>query len=175
MKKNWKIKASNLKPLHAHALGIAKDIPNISYNHVKREFNKEADAIANKAVDTRADDVTIAPAYNIAQDAIVAAFGASTTVAKRTAAALASQSSTTVPAASGSLGSALAEPARKAPRREGGRAGERVDLAPGLSTLKLQQRVEGLERELKATNATVKRMEQQVQSLTELVTSLVST
>ncbi len=48
----YKIKAPGLKPLHAQIKAmLAADFPNVSFVHVRREQNKEADALSNVAMD----------------------------------------------------------------------------------------------------------------------------
>ena len=90
MKCRWQVKALNLKPLHAQALALASAIPTVSYGHVKRDLNRQADALANKAVDTRGNDVFIAPSFDVAQDTVAAAFGLGSCLVAGSAAGLAS-------------------------------------------------------------------------------------
>lgn len=47
-----KVNAKNLIPLHTQAKELEKRFHYIDYKHVKREFNKEADKLANLALDT---------------------------------------------------------------------------------------------------------------------------
>lgn len=47
-------RAPNLIPLHRKALNYAKAIPFIRFTHVLREFNAEADRLANEAMDAEA-------------------------------------------------------------------------------------------------------------------------
>ena len=47
-----KVNAKNLIPLHTQAKELEKRFHYIDYKHVKREFNKEADKLANNALDT---------------------------------------------------------------------------------------------------------------------------
>tara|TARA_B110000037_G_scaffold222319_1_gene296658 strand:- start:4601 stop:5887 length:1287 start_codon:yes stop_codon:yes gene_type:complete len=47
-----KVNAKNLIPLHTQAKELEKRFHYIDYKHVKREFNKEADKLANMALDT---------------------------------------------------------------------------------------------------------------------------
>lgn len=50
----YKIKAEHIKPLAARVLELAAKFEKITFNHVKREFNKEADAIVNEVLDENA-------------------------------------------------------------------------------------------------------------------------
>lgn len=50
MKGNYKVKNAGLKPLFIEAQQLAAEM-NVSYRHIKRELNKEADALANEALD----------------------------------------------------------------------------------------------------------------------------
>ena len=51
MKGTNKVNAKNLIPLHTKAKELEKKFHYIDYKHVKREFNKEADKLANMALD----------------------------------------------------------------------------------------------------------------------------
>ena len=51
MKGTNKVNAKNLIPLHTQAKELEKKFHYIDYKHVKREFNKEADKLANMALD----------------------------------------------------------------------------------------------------------------------------
>lgn len=52
----WKCKAENLLPLYSQALSICNGLAGlVKIEHVKRKFNKEADAEANMALDTCCD------------------------------------------------------------------------------------------------------------------------
>jgi hypothetical protein len=46
-----KVNAKNLIPLHKQAKELEHKFHYIDYKHIKREFNKEADKLANKALD----------------------------------------------------------------------------------------------------------------------------
>lgn len=48
----YKVKKPHLQELHAKALSLAKQFTQVSFGHVRREYNTEADALANKAIDT---------------------------------------------------------------------------------------------------------------------------
>jgi ribonuclease HI len=51
MSGRYKVKNENLQKLHRRARGLAATLPKVSYEHVRREYNKEADALANRGVD----------------------------------------------------------------------------------------------------------------------------
>ena len=47
----YKVKNEGLKPLHGQARLLAHQIGRVTYEHVRREFNKDADRLANLAMD----------------------------------------------------------------------------------------------------------------------------
>lgn len=47
----YRVKHPNLQPLFAQAVALLKKIPGYSIKHVVREENKEADRLANQAID----------------------------------------------------------------------------------------------------------------------------
>jgi ribonuclease HI len=47
----YKVKSSNLKPLHADAIAAAKAFERVTYEHVRREQNVRADELVNIALD----------------------------------------------------------------------------------------------------------------------------
>ncbi len=47
----YKIKSPGLKPLHQRALALAAQLKEFSIEHVRRELNREADRLANQALD----------------------------------------------------------------------------------------------------------------------------
>ena len=49
----YKVKAENLIPLHKQAKELVAKFDFIHFVHIKREFNKEADRLANKALDDK--------------------------------------------------------------------------------------------------------------------------
>jgi ribonuclease HI len=51
MKGLYKVKSDNLKNLHEQAKVLVKNISNIQYIFVRREFNVEADKLANLIID----------------------------------------------------------------------------------------------------------------------------
>ena len=48
---NYKVKNAGLQPLHAKARLLAHGIGKVTYEHVRRESNKDADRLANAAMD----------------------------------------------------------------------------------------------------------------------------
>jgi ribonuclease HI len=51
----YKVKNEGLKPLHAKAKELIGKIGIVTVKYIRREMNKEADALANKAVDEKAN------------------------------------------------------------------------------------------------------------------------
>lgn len=52
LKGGYKVKHPNLVPRYFEVKNvIARHFPNVSFEHVRREFNKDADELANKAMD----------------------------------------------------------------------------------------------------------------------------
>ncbi|KND51288.1 MAG: ribonuclease HI [Parcubacteria bacterium C7867-001] len=51
MSGNWKIKHPNMKPLAAEAMRAMREFASVTFAHVPREKNKDADALANEAMD----------------------------------------------------------------------------------------------------------------------------
>ena len=49
----YKVKAPHLVPLFARASSLRRRIPQVSIRHVRREENRRADALANRAMDER--------------------------------------------------------------------------------------------------------------------------
>ncbi|HVT49319.1 MAG TPA: ribonuclease HI family protein [Vicinamibacterales bacterium] len=50
----YKVKNEGLKPLHARARLVADRVGRVTYEHVRREFNRVADGLANRAMDEAA-------------------------------------------------------------------------------------------------------------------------
>lgn len=50
----YKVKHPNMRPLHAEAKALLARFDSATLSHVRREQNKEADALANKALDLKA-------------------------------------------------------------------------------------------------------------------------
>lgn len=53
LKGEYKVKNEGLKPLYNAAKGLINALDSFKITHVKREFNKEADKLANIAIDSR--------------------------------------------------------------------------------------------------------------------------
>jgi ribonuclease HI len=51
MQGRYKVKSSDLKPLHERASKMARQLGYFAIEHVRREMNKDADALANVALD----------------------------------------------------------------------------------------------------------------------------
>ncbi len=47
----YKVKSPDLKPLHERAMKLARQLPYFTIEHVRREQNRDADALANAALD----------------------------------------------------------------------------------------------------------------------------
>ncbi len=48
---NWKVKEETLRPLVRRVQELAKNFPSVTFTHVRREKNADADALANQAMD----------------------------------------------------------------------------------------------------------------------------
>lgn len=51
MKGEYKVKDKGLKIQHAKVRGLLKDFRSVSFSHIPREENKEADKLVNEAID----------------------------------------------------------------------------------------------------------------------------
>jgi probable phosphoglycerate mutase len=51
MRGNYKVKNEGLKPLHMKARMLVMQIGNVTFEHVRRENNKEADRLSNVGMD----------------------------------------------------------------------------------------------------------------------------
>ena len=51
MRGEYRVKNAGLLRLYEEAKRLARRIPKVTYTHVRREFNKEADRLANEAMD----------------------------------------------------------------------------------------------------------------------------
>lgn len=47
----YKVKAPQIRPLYEQAKNLSENFKRVEFHHVRREFNKEADALANQALD----------------------------------------------------------------------------------------------------------------------------
>lgn len=54
MSGEYRVKDARLRVLHAEARRLLAGLPKVEIRHVRREENREADALANKAMDLRA-------------------------------------------------------------------------------------------------------------------------
>ena len=51
MSGEYKVKSPTIRELFIQAKKLTEQFPRVSFHHVKREFNKKADALANQALD----------------------------------------------------------------------------------------------------------------------------
>ena len=54
MRGEYRVKNAGLIPLWQEARGLTRQIREVQFEHVRREFNKEADRLANEAMDEAA-------------------------------------------------------------------------------------------------------------------------
>jgi probable phosphoglycerate mutase len=54
MRGEYRVKAPGLQPLFEQARALARQIGHVKFEHVRREFNAEADRLANEAMDAAA-------------------------------------------------------------------------------------------------------------------------
>ncbi len=54
MKGQYRVKNAGLQPLYERAQGLVRRIGKVTFTHVRREFNKQADRLANEAMDEAA-------------------------------------------------------------------------------------------------------------------------
>lgn len=54
MRGEYRVKSPGLQPLFEQARALARQIGHVKFEHVRREFNKDADRLANKAMDEAA-------------------------------------------------------------------------------------------------------------------------
>ena len=54
MKGQYRVKNQGLQPLYEEAGTLARQIGRVTFEHVRREFNKDADRLANEAMDEAA-------------------------------------------------------------------------------------------------------------------------
>ena len=55
MKGVYRVKHPGLLPLHEEAKGLIRQIGKVTFEHVRRELNKDADRLANEAMDDAAE------------------------------------------------------------------------------------------------------------------------
>lgn len=51
MRGEYRVKNAGLQPLYEEARSLARQIGKVTFEHVRREFNKDADRLANEAMD----------------------------------------------------------------------------------------------------------------------------
>jgi ribonuclease HI len=54
MRGEYRVKSPGLQPLYEQARALTRQIGDVTFEHVRREFNKEADRLANEAMDEAA-------------------------------------------------------------------------------------------------------------------------
>jgi probable phosphoglycerate mutase len=54
MKGQYRVKNPGLQPLYEEALSLSRQLKRVTFEHVRREFNKDADRLANEAMDEAA-------------------------------------------------------------------------------------------------------------------------
>ena len=54
MKGQYRVKNQGLQPLYEEAVSLARKVGRVTFEHVRREFNKDADRLANEAMDEAA-------------------------------------------------------------------------------------------------------------------------
>lgn len=54
MKGEYRVKSAGLQPLYEEASALARAIGRVKFEHVRREFNRDADRLANEAMDQAA-------------------------------------------------------------------------------------------------------------------------
>lgn len=55
MKGQYRVKNPGLQPLYEEACALVRRIGRVTFEHVRREFNKDADRLANEAMDEAAE------------------------------------------------------------------------------------------------------------------------
>jgi len=51
MRGEYRVKNEGLKPLFLQAIRLIREIGDVTFEHVRREFNKEADRLSNLGMD----------------------------------------------------------------------------------------------------------------------------
>ena len=54
MKGQYRVKNPGLQPLYEEAVRLVRQVGTVTFEHVRREFNKDADRLANEAMDEAA-------------------------------------------------------------------------------------------------------------------------
>jgi ribonuclease HI len=55
LKGAWKVRQEHLKPLWEQARRLARGFEKVTWEHVRRERNRAADALANQAMDAQGE------------------------------------------------------------------------------------------------------------------------
>lgn len=55
---SYRVKHPAMRPLHAEAMGLMSRFERASLDHVRREANREADRLANRALDEKASKLS---------------------------------------------------------------------------------------------------------------------
>ena len=58
MRGEYRVKSSALQPLYDEARSLVRRLGSVTFEHVRREFNKDADRLANEAMDEAAASKT---------------------------------------------------------------------------------------------------------------------
>lgn len=53
MNGQYRVKNDGLRPLYAEALDLADQFEQVTFEHVRREYNKDADKLVNQAIDLK--------------------------------------------------------------------------------------------------------------------------
>ncbi|MBV9099034.1 MAG: bifunctional RNase H/acid phosphatase [Frankiaceae bacterium] len=61
MSQKWKIKHEAMRPLASQAASLVRGFDRVTFTHIRREFNKHADRLANEAMDAAARGLTWSP------------------------------------------------------------------------------------------------------------------
>jgi len=59
MKGVYRVKHPGLQPLHEEAKALIRKIGKVTFEHVRRELNREADRLANQAMDEAASETSL--------------------------------------------------------------------------------------------------------------------
>lgn len=59
MKGEYRVKNAGLQPLYEQARALVKQIGRVKFEHVRRELNKDADRLANEAMDEAASETSL--------------------------------------------------------------------------------------------------------------------
>jgi probable phosphoglycerate mutase len=93
MQSRYKVKSESLKPLHERAIRQSKGLAYFAIEHIPRELNSEADALANVALDRTGEVSSSARAISSASAALPATSGSRQNSSNATPSSAASHSS----------------------------------------------------------------------------------